>query len=92
MLPPEAPTGKRSAIALAALIVLSVLTVVPMGVVAQNADPNEPNDNRSDATPIEGGQINGTLSNGNDSDWYSFQANEGETVTLLFTKPVNDET
>ena len=92
MLPPEAPTGKRSAIALAALIVLSALTVVPMGVVAQNADPNEPNDNRSDATPIEGGQINGTLSNGNDSDWYSFQANEGETVTLLFTKPVNDET
>jgi hypothetical protein len=36
--------------------------------------PNDSNDIKANATPIEGTQINGTIATQNDTDWYSFQA------------------
>lgn len=82
-------TVKHGVVAvIAGLLVVSALGMVSMSVLAQAQEANEPNNTRETATPIEDGEISGTVSSGNDSDWYSFQATEGETISILITKPV----
>lgn len=98
-------TAKRTIVFfVASLLVVSALGTVPMSVLAQADQPNEPNDIREvvspiesaqvnnsirkNATPIEDGQITGKINSTDDVDWYSFQASVGET-SILFTKPVN---
>lgn len=76
---------------IAGLFVVSVLGTATMGVLAQT-QKNEPNDTRANATSIEGAPANGTLSPPGDVDWYSFRATEGETVSILATKPDTNRT
>lgn len=85
-------------VAIVGLITLSVLGLVPTAALGQNVGPNEPNDNRSSATPIEDrkveGVVNSTSANSSvsDTDWYSIVADKGETITFLLSKKARDET
>lgn len=82
----------RTATVVAGLLLACALGMMTGGVLAQANVPHEPNDNRSGATPIDDGQVNGTLSSGNDTDWYSFEATEGEVATFVVTKPISNST
>ena len=94
----EFPTNRMLAIVFASLFVLSVLAIVPADVIAQNAGPNEPNDNRSSAARLGGEKLSGVANytgpnvSKSDHDWYSVDAQKGETVTLLIRKPAMEET
>lgn len=51
---------------------------------------SEPNEKRADAIAIKGERASGAIKTVNDTDWYSFQATEGENVSILFNKPSDD--
>lgn len=79
----------RAAISTSILVCLLVLvSIVPIGAVAQSGE-SEPNDARLAATPLQG-SINGEIVVEGGVDWYSVQATEGEVVSFLVTKSVND--
>ncbi|UPM44362.1 hypothetical protein [Halocatena salina] len=59
----------------------------PTKPVTGTQQESEPNDERGKAQAISGEQISGKISSPDDTDWYSFQATEGENVSLVITKP-----
>lgn len=68
---------------MAFLLVMSVLSVAPSSVLAQQqpVEETEPNDAPRGGTPVLGDHINGTLSPaGADSDWYVIKVEKGETI------------
>jgi PGF-CTERM protein len=76
----------RAAISASILVCLLVLvSIVPLGAVAQSGGESEPNDARAAATPIED-SVSGEIVVKGGVDWYSVQATEGEVVSFLVTK------
>jgi PGF-CTERM protein len=73
------------------LFVVSMLGTVPMSALAQ-AQENEPNDAQGAATPIEGTEISGEIGVSGDVDWYQFEVEKGETISVLFTGDSPDTT
>jgi hypothetical protein len=80
----------RSSIGISILVVLLVLvSIVPLGVLAQSQGESEPNDARLAATSIEK-SINGELSVKGGIDWYSAEFTKGKTVSFVLTKPASE--
>ncbi len=80
------------AISAVILVLLVLASTVPVGVLAQDEETNEPNDSPGEATPITGTSIEGGLYESGGEDWYSFQATEGETASVLLNKSDNVDT
>lgn len=77
----------RAAISASILVSLLVLvSIVPLGVVAQSGGESEPNDARAAATPLED-SISGEIVVSGGTDWYSSEFTKGETVSFVLTKP-----
>lgn len=68
------------------LVLLVLASTVPVGVLAQDEETNEPNDSPGEATPITDSSIDGGLYESGGEDWYSFQATADEEVSVLLTK------
>jgi PGF-CTERM protein len=80
----------RAAISASILVCLLVLvSIVPLGAVAQSGGETEPNDARAAATPIED-SVSGEITVKGGVDWYSAKFNKGETVSFLVTKSINE--
>lgn len=80
----------RAAISTSVLVCLLVLvSVVPIGAVAQSGGETEPNDARVAATPITD-SISGEIVVKGGVDWYSAEFTKGETVSFLVTKAINE--
>lgn len=62
----------------------------PTESVTGTQQESEPNDKRTNTVPINSEQITGELSHTDDEDWYSFQAKEGQNVSILLTKTTGD--
>lgn len=78
------PVIKHSIVgAVTFVVVVSVLTAIPLGVVAQEqpAQETEPNDAPVGGTPVTTEEVTGTLDPAStDYDWYVIRADQGETI------------
>lgn len=81
---PENPTLKHGAtLIIVFVLIMSVLSVAPSGVVAQQqpAHETEPNDAPQGGTPVSSTQMNGTLDPARaDMDWFVLTVQQGETI------------
>lgn len=57
--------------------------------VSGTQQEDEPNDNQSNQ--LTGQEVSGEISSENDTDWYAFQANANQNISLLLTKPTDEE-
>ena len=75
-------------IILSCILVASATTVV----LAQEQQESEPNDAQGAATTIEGTKVKGEIGSSGDTDWYAFEAEEDEDISILATGDSPDTT
>jgi hypothetical protein len=76
--------SRTRAVTLAALLVVSAIGAVAIPAAVGAQPSAEPNDDRTNATPIDPGKfVSAEQNGGNDTDWYRFPVENGEHIRVI---------
>lgn len=67
------------------LVCLLIAGASTIGVAQAQLQEDEPNDDNGAATPLEDDETSGEIEVTGDEDWYEFDVEEGDSISLVYT-------